>query len=477
MNIKNNLKFIIAFILFIFIINFLSNKYLMANFLEIEKESNNQSIHNILNTVDQHLKSIESIALDYAQWDDTYDFIKEIKNNYIYENFREGSSTLEDLNLDFILFTSENNEIKFSVFNKKHNLENRNNIIKDIRKNFSNRSPFTSVYKNGNNFNFLITKALIKNSDQSKKTDSFIYIGKLINLKLLNKVEESFNHIEIKDKKITSNIKNKSQYLQNIQIETINNKDFSFNTIAFYNYKNEYIFSIFTQKHRKLIQKGKDTIFTYNLTISGFLFFIFLLIYRHQKLLENYNKRMERTVHKKTKHLKSINKKLRILSQTDELTEINNRRNFFTLGTKILRKCMKQDIDFSILMIDIDNFKKINDSYGHSIGDQVLIHISKTVKDIIGKEHIFGRLGGEEFALILVDTNEDESYKITELIRKTINDSIIEINNITIKYTISIGLAKRENNTSIDMILKEADTLLYSAKSRGKNRIIRNIDN
>lgn len=453
----------------------------MTNFLEIEKENNTKSIHNILNTLDYHLKNIKGIASDYAHWDDTYNFTNHIGDDYIYHNFRKGSNTLSELNLDFILFISEKTKILFSDFDKKYSPKNRVDIINDILKKFRDTNSLTTLYKYKNTknhyFNYLITKTLITNSDKTRKTNSYIYVAKLISLELLSKSEKSFNQITINDKRIESDIKMNSKYLNGIQVETINEKNLSFNTIAFCNENEEYIFSILTKKDRKLIQKGRNTILTYNLTISGFLFFIFLLIYRHQKLLENYNKRMERTVHKKTKHLKSINKKLRILSQTDELTETNNRRNFFTLGTKILKKCMRQDIDFSILMIDIDDFKKINDNYGHSIGDQVLIHISKTVKDIIGKEHVFGRLGGEEFALILVDTNEDTSYKITELIRKTINDSIIEINNITIKYTISIGLAKRENNTSIDMILKEADTLLYSAKSRGKNCIIRNIDN
>lgn len=481
MKIKNNLKFFFSFLLLIIIITFLSDKYLMNNFIDIEKENNKKSIYNIVNSIDEYLRNINLLAMDYAHWNETYNFIKDINNNYVKHNFSEGTNTLEELELDFLIMTSKKNKEKFSNYNKKYSSKNIIAMNKDIIKKFKDSPSFTSLYKyeiqENKYLNFIITKVQITNSTQSKKTNSFIYLGKLISLQFLNKIERSFDKVKIENKIIKSNLRIDSKYLKNIQIETTNKENLSFNTISFYDINKEYVFSIITQKNRALIQKGKSTIFTYNLAICGFLFFIFILIYRHQIFLENYSKRLERSVSRKTKNLKSANKRLRTLSQTDELTKINNRRNFFNLGERALKKSINQNLNFSILMIDIDDFKKINDTYGHDIGDQVLIHISKSISSLIEKNSIFARLGGEEFALIFLDINEKDTYALTEKIRKTINDSIIEIKDKSIKYTISIGLAKRENNTSIDKILKEADTLLYSAKSRGKNCIIRNIDN
>ncbi|MFA9372894.1 MAG: diguanylate cyclase [Poseidonibacter sp.] len=450
----------------------------MNSFLDIEKYNNSKSIHNILNTFDEHLKNINLITKDYAHWDQTYNFAKDIENNFLYENFREDSATLENLDLDFIIFTNEDNSIKFSDFIGEYQKTTSDNIKNNILKEFKNKDDFTTLYKykesKDNYIYFLISKARVANSDNTKKTNSFMYIGKVINLAFLSNIEKSFNKIEISNKEVNTDTYIQSKYLKNINIETINEDDLSFNTLAFHNMKKEYVFSIITQKNRTLVKRGKDTIFAYNLAISGFLFFIFILIYRHQIFLQNYSKRLERSVDRKTKHLKSTNEKLRILSQTDELTKINNRRNFFTLGIKALKKCINKNLNFSILMLDIDNFKKINDTYGHAIGDKILIHLSQTISEILDKKHIFARLGGEEFAIIFIDISDEQAYSISEEIRKTIDESLVEIENDSLSYTISIGLANRDNYTNIDEILNEADSLLYCAKNRGKNRIIRN---
>ena len=478
MNIKNNLTYILSFLLFLLMINFISYKYLMTSFLDIEKDNNNKSIHNVLNTFDEQLKNISVITKDYANWDQTYNFIKNINNDFLYENFRENSNTLENLDLDFIILTKKNHTVKFSSFIKEYSKDLAKKIQNKIILEFKDKKDFTTLYKykinKDENKYFLISKARILNSDTSKSTDSFMYIAKIINLKFLSNIEKSFDKIEIINKKASSNTYIQSRYLKNINIETINEDDLSFNILSFHNINKEFIFSIVTQKKRKLAQKGRDTIFAYNLTISGFLVFIFILIYRHQIFLKNYNKRLERSVDRKTRHLKSTNQKLRILSQTDELTKINNRRNFFALGIRELKKSINQNLSFSILMLDIDNFKKINDTYGHAVGDKILIHLSQTISEILDTNHIFARLGGEEFAIAFINISEEESYKIAQNIRKTIADSLVEVDNISLKYTISIGLANKEDKTQIDDILNEADSLLYCAKNRGKNRIIRN---
>lgn len=165
-------------------------------------------------------------------------------------------------------------------------------------------------------------------------------------------------------------------------------------------------------------------------------------------------------------------KELEQLNQKDSLLGIYNRKYFYE---RIERKEINKENDkFAIVMIDIDNFKKINDTYGHQFGDKVLINTANIVKDGIDKSDIFARYGGEEFILYIPNfTNEDVVYNKIESIRRTLEKSQVYFNGESKSVTASFGISFFPlNGTDLNELINKADDLLYKAKKTGKNRVL-----
>lgn len=156
----------------------------------------------------------------------------------------------------------------------------------------------------------------------------------------------------------------------------------------------------------------------------------------------------------------------------DGLTQILNRRTFIQRSQDIMASCAKKNEKVSCLMIDIDDFKKINDEHGHHVGDEVLVHFANTVKKALRSDDLFGRYGGDEFAILLPRTNEEHSAAVAERIRQVIEESAVDMDP-QIKYTISVGVATiiPERDTDVDFMYKLSDNALYMAKEQGKNRV------
>jgi diguanylate cyclase (GGDEF)-like protein len=172
-----------------------------------------------------------------------------------------------------------------------------------------------------------------------------------------------------------------------------------------------------------------------------------------------------------TKQLKEANEKLEYMATKDYLTGINNRRNFFTIGNKILDLNLRNKESVYVAMFDLDKFKQLNDNYGHTTGDIALKEFTKQIELIKDEKDIFGRLGGEEFALIAVSTSKNDMIKKLNKMKDSIQNIIIKKDDKEISFTVSIGLAQRLENESFDELLDLADQQLYSAKTDGRNRI------
>jgi diguanylate cyclase (GGDEF)-like protein len=169
-----------------------------------------------------------------------------------------------------------------------------------------------------------------------------------------------------------------------------------------------------------------------------------------------------------SKKLKEANAKLEFMAKKDYLTEVNNRGNFFKLVSEIWEK---EEKPIYAAMLDIDNFKNLNDTYGHKIGDIALKEFSKNIKNHLDENDIFGRLGGEEFALITCSNNEKNVIDKIEKIREDVQNIILEQDNQKISFTVSIGLVVKKQNESIDLTLDRADKELYEAKESGRNKL------
>ena len=164
--------------------------------------------------------------------------------------------------------------------------------------------------------------------------------------------------------------------------------------------------------------------------------------------------------------------RLQELSIYDPLTKIYNRRNFMKMFFDEFERVKKFNFKLSFLMIDIDLFKKVNDTHGHLVGDAVLIKVSQLIKINLREIDFVARLGGEEFAVILPQTGKFEAVKIAERIRLKVFDEEINVFDETLKTSISIGISSFPEDTENQEILMElADKALYKAKDSGRNKV------
>jgi len=163
----------------------------------------------------------------------------------------------------------------------------------------------------------------------------------------------------------------------------------------------------------------------------------------------------------------------RYLATYDDLTGLMSRRAFINEGEKLLSVCEHKNQPFSLAYLDLDKFKSINDVYGHSGGDQVLIAVSTIMKNEMRDSDIIGRLGGEEFAILLPNTSLQDAQNILERIRVKTQSCIIHYLDKSINVTISAGLAGIEKtaNNPFDSLVKRADDALYHSKNSGRNKI------
>ena len=163
---------------------------------------------------------------------------------------------------------------------------------------------------------------------------------------------------------------------------------------------------------------------------------------------------------------------LRELSITDSLTKVYNRRHFFEAAQMLVSIAKREESEVSFLMIDIDYFKNINDTYGHQVGDYVLIKLSQEIKSMVRNSDIFARIGGEEFAVLLHNTSLEGSKIIAEKIRLRVEELDFEDNYIPFDLTISVGCSSlSESMTTLEELYQDADKKLYIAKELGRNRV------
>ena len=158
----------------------------------------------------------------------------------------------------------------------------------------------------------------------------------------------------------------------------------------------------------------------------------------------------------------------RKLAVTDSLTGCYNRRFLEEFSNEYLKTVKRENYSLSLMMIDIDDFKKINDSCGHDIGDKVLVDFSKMVRDCIRANDMFVRLGGDEFLILLLHTNIENSSVVAQKILDKVKDYDEKC-----KFTVSIGISQiQETDNNINEMMKRADISLYKAKNEGKNKFV-----
>ncbi|WP_165312292.1 GGDEF domain-containing protein [Vibrio ziniensis] len=158
-----------------------------------------------------------------------------------------------------------------------------------------------------------------------------------------------------------------------------------------------------------------------------------------------------------------------VAATTDSLTSVSNRRHFIALGKRELQLHTRKQTPLSLLTFDLDYFKAINDSYGHAVGDEALKHFTNLCKNFFRDTDIFGRLGGEEFGLILPGVRLDKALQLANKLRVSLSETPLLIDDVVINLTVSVGVVTLSDQSSIDELLADADKALYVAKNSGRN--------
>jgi diguanylate cyclase (GGDEF)-like protein len=163
-------------------------------------------------------------------------------------------------------------------------------------------------------------------------------------------------------------------------------------------------------------------------------------------------------------------KEIRERANRDFLTGLYNRRFFFNRGKALHQDAVEKNADIAVVMIDIDHFKQINDSFGHEAGDEVLKKIAETLKESFGEMDLISRFGGEEFCILMGNRNKSRIYQHLEKLRSNIEQQVISSGTETVNVTVSIGASTEADR--LESMIKKADDMLYKAKRGGRNRVV-----
>lgn len=175
--------------------------------------------------------------------------------------------------------------------------------------------------------------------------------------------------------------------------------------------------------------------------------------------------------------LDQTEQQLQVLSHTDELTQTYNRRYFMQYLQQEFLRAQRSPSPFSIAILDMDNFKQINDQWGHLAGDQVLREMTRIFRGHIRQADVFARYGGDEFIFLFPETNRQEVQVWAERIYIAFAEKSIQVENVEIRPLFSIGVAVFDPGVSnMDELLKRADQALYQAKHRGGNQFVQNLN-
>ena len=196
------------------------------------------------------------------------------------------------------------------------------------------------------------------------------------------------------------------------------------------------------------------------------------IVNQHEKLLRRFYKIVSLSDSYQSQ-LRDFNRQLELIAHTDSLTGAYNRGFFIDLLNAEITRACRHDSGFSVLMMDMDKFKEINDTYGHAAGDEVLRSLSSIVQKVkLRKSDFWGRLGGEEFAIVLPGTNMHGAVGVAEKIRASLEKKAVKFKGEKLFVTASIGISEYKTGDTDDSLLQRADQAMYRAKEDGRNKVV-----
>ena len=195
--------------------------------------------------------------------------------------------------------------------------------------------------------------------------------------------------------------------------------------------------------------------------------------WRAEKLTKAINRELELIVEKRTAALRESNKKLEYQATHDTLTGMLNRRAVFGVLNREISRGRRSEESISVMLADLDHFKNVNDTHGHQTGDMVLIRIAKILLDCIRPYDSVGRIGGEEFLIVLPGCSSADGLVVAERIRTAVESEEMQVADTPISISVSIGIATSSSNRIIEReaLISAADKALYEAKKDGRNTV------
>ncbi|WP_117233754.1 diguanylate cyclase [Vibrio maerlii] len=381
----------------------------------------------------------KSQLIEYSYWDETYNNVFSEKDEQWIE-WNSGQYVLDNFDYDFSLALRHGYEvISLTTSEQAQNLKAQMLLDSDLVTMVSlsrAREDVTKVVSSfmllGNDLYFVVGAPLINEELETPRLGTYLAFGKKISPAYL---ESLSNEYQIKGLTYNTSIIAGQHHLK---IRSL---------------KGEILGGL----SWKIKNSSQELLPAVGLIITSFFLSIIVaswsLLTREQRDKEAY-----------------LNK-LYMEATRDALTDAFNRKYFLDIASLELRNSRIQNRFYTLAILDIDHFKQVNDKYGHIIGDQALVFFSNLCQSELRKTDIFGRVGGEEFAIAFTNTSEDEAQQILERIRTKVMTSSLQLENDTLQFTVSSGVATLTKQTSLRELLRQADNALYEAKDSGRNKV------
>ena len=187
--------------------------------------------------------------------------------------------------------------------------------------------------------------------------------------------------------------------------------------------------------------------------------------------IETYHLSKVQTLEKALKSLEQLDAELRHKVATDALTGVASHGQCLSALRRAIKMAQRNNTPLCVGMADLDNFKRVNDTHGHQVGDDVLSDVAGRMQGAVRSFDTLGRYGGEEFLIVMDNANADTAYEIAERVRYRVASSPVKTRSEEVKMTVSVGLAELKPGDSVDSLVKRADEALYKAKHRGRNQV------
>lgn len=501
------------------------NIYLFGSvFTSLEQKTLLDDVERIISELNEEVSKLDETVMDWAEWDDSVHFMNGKAKNYIQSNLNDNA--LDTIHVSLIVFINNSNGIIFSKCQTSDHLYSHaispeitsmlfseKGIIRNID-NKKTRHGF--IYLDGK-LTIISCLPIVDSEGQGPKA-GFLVMGRCVESKYIEKLSRNIkirfdisNNLSAFDTEFSAS-NGISQ--ANIWGNPVTTYDLTADHMAGVTFLQD----ILHQRNvRLVVYKNKDTI-RYGYTILAksslvlvlgiaillFLTFTFinksvvkrivclknqLMEISHRYILNKYpgavsisgNDELSLLAeqlnfyitesHQSKKKLETLVAELETLASTDSLTNTNNRRRFLEILQSELARATRYMRSFALLLVDIDNFKDINDTYGHPVGDQALTYVANIIKSTIRKVDSLGRLGGEEFGIVVPELERAELSILLKRLIDAFSENTFCADGCNLTITISVGAALFPSD-AVDIVelLKLSDKALYSAKNKGKNQ-------